>query len=670
MVQVKFKHGLLSNLQNAPIDNGSLLITTDERALYFDVDGARVRIGDFIQVANIDALPAAGAAHEGALYYAIAENVLAKWQPADGETPAKWIQINKQPTVAEMKQLLGLGSAAYADAATFETAGAAAAVQAAVVGTVDDTKDAKTIEGARRYAEALTADMASSEVVDQIQADLDVAEEKIADLEAAIGEGGAVADQIETAIGELDYEGGAFGDNKYAAKVTEVDGVIAVEYAELPDYTDEFAGKVDKVANATAGNFAGVDAQGNVIDSGKKAADFVDATAYATDKEAADAKFAKLEGAANVAGSVAEAKAAADAAQAAVDAVELQLVGIGAEEGAVKDYVDDAIANIPAVVHPEYTIVKDENAGDFAAIYHLTKDGVNTGATINIPKDMVVQAGAVVTDPAGQPAGTYIELTLQNVEAPLYINVGDLIEYVTSGSQAGDQVVITVDNQHQVTAALSAEVQASLAKADSALQNLDGVKVTVAGKELANNGVITATEIKTALNLGDMADEAKANYVLKSEAAGYGDILTKTEAATTYVAQEANARLITETEAAKLEGIAAGAQVNVIEAVKVNGAELGVANKAVDIAIVEGTANGTIKVNGADVAVHGLGTAAFAAANAFDAAGAADAVLGVEGDAATANTVYGAKAFAVAEADGAEAAAKEYTDNALTWGTF
>lgn len=36
----------------------------------------------------------------------------------------------------------------------------------------------------------------------------------------------------------------------------------------------DYSGKADKVASATAGNFAGLDAQGNLTDSGKKAADF------------------------------------------------------------------------------------------------------------------------------------------------------------------------------------------------------------------------------------------------------------------------------------------------------------------------------------------------------------------------------------------------------------
>lgn len=41
----------------------------------------------------------------------------------------------------------------------------------------------------------------------------------------------------------------------------------------------DISGKADKVANATEGNFAGLDANGNLTDSGKKASDFVSAEA-------------------------------------------------------------------------------------------------------------------------------------------------------------------------------------------------------------------------------------------------------------------------------------------------------------------------------------------------------------------------------------------------------
>lgn len=83
--------------------------------------------------------------------------------------------------------------------------------------------------------------------------------------------------------------------------------------------------------------------------------------------------------------------------------------------------------------------------------------------------------------------------------------------------------------------------------------------------------------------------------------------------------------------------------------------------------LVEGTANGTVKFNGVDVAVHGLGSAAFTESSAYDAAGAAAAVLGVDGDAKTANTVYGAKAYAADVAGTAESNAKSYTDTLFMW---
>lgn len=101
----------------------------------------------------------------------------------------------------------------------------------------------------------------------------------------------------------------------------------------------------------------------------------------------------------------------------------------------------------------------------------------------------------------------------------------------------------------------------------------------------------------------------------------------------------------------KVEGIEAGAQVNILEGVKVNGSALTPdTNKAVDILIAEGDGNGQIKVNGANVNVHGLGTAAFTPSTDYDAAGAANAakaeVIGESTDAKTANTINGAKAFA------------------------
>lgn len=87
---IRFKQGSLAALGRQAITNGSLWFTTDEGAIYLDVNGSRVRFGDFVTVANVAALPANGHAYESALYYAKDENVLARWDADAG----KWVQLN------------------------------------------------------------------------------------------------------------------------------------------------------------------------------------------------------------------------------------------------------------------------------------------------------------------------------------------------------------------------------------------------------------------------------------------------------------------------------------------------------------------------------------------------------------------------------------------------
>lgn len=109
-----------------------------------------------------------------------------------------------------------------------------------------------------------------------------------------------------------------------------------------------------------------------------------------------------------------------------------------------------------------------------------------------------------------------------------------------------------------------------------------------------------------------------------------------------------------ETLSGRVDGIISqGGEPNVIETVKVNNSALTPdASKAVNITIGQGSSNGTIAVNGANVSVKGLNSAAYTASTAYDAAGSAAAVLGASTDSASANTVYGAKAAAsAAQAD-------------------
>lgn len=186
-------------------------------------------------------------------------------------------------------------------------------------------------------------------------------------------------------------------------------------------------------------------------------------------------------------------------------------VKVSAAEGNALSLADDGLkVEIPEVKVPVYSLVKDEAAADGdIATYHLTKDGKNEGVAINVPKDLVVSSGSVkeLKDgalPEGVTvAGTYIELVLANSNKPIYINVGNLIEYVTGGSGADDAIQINVSSDtHKVTASVKAGsltktmldsgVQGSLDKADSAVQTVvtgeangtikvDNTEVAVAG---------------------------------------------------------------------------------------------------------------------------------------------------------------------------------------------
>lgn len=106
----------------------------------------------------------------------------------------------------------------------------------------------------------------------------------------------------------------------------------------------------------------------------------------------------------------------------------------------------------------EVTCEKTSSEG-VAARYVFKQGGVAIkNATIDIPKDMVVKSGTVVTKTetgAWGGAGTYLELTLANAtNDKVYINVGNLIEYVTSGSGENDSVKVAVSADHKVTASI------------------------------------------------------------------------------------------------------------------------------------------------------------------------------------------------------------------------
>lgn len=96
MANVFFKRGTLSSLNNQPINDGTIYITTDERAMYVDIgENQRIRLGDFVECTDLAAVMAISNPNPHSLYYANSENILAKWDA----TRRTWAQVNGQVAI-------------------------------------------------------------------------------------------------------------------------------------------------------------------------------------------------------------------------------------------------------------------------------------------------------------------------------------------------------------------------------------------------------------------------------------------------------------------------------------------------------------------------------------------------------------------------------------------
>ena len=107
---------------------------------------------------------------------------------------------------------------------------------------------------------------------------------------------------------------------------------------------------------------------------------------------------------------------------------------------------------------PEYTIVEGEAGAGHVKTYSLQKDGVTVGASINIPKDLVVASGTVrVVDAVDVPyegaqiGDKYIDLALNDAaEDHIYIPVKDLVDVYTAGAgiTISDADEIAIDEEY------------------------------------------------------------------------------------------------------------------------------------------------------------------------------------------------------------------------------
>lgn len=416
----------------------------------------------------------------------------------------------------------------------------------ALVGTDIDTKASNTIRGAKLYAD----DKASSALNDAkayadglVTGDSGVTK-RVEALETKVDTTGKVSEAISTAKNEAITAAGNNADTKISTAKTEILGEAgyqqtvksAYELAGTKATLDEVVAEIEKKNYATK-----TEAQG-----------------YANAKDAA----------------IADAKKAGTDAQSAVNALSNKVGSIpeGSKATTVVGYVNEKVGAIPAQIDYSVTVTPSTVEG-LAKRYTIHQEANNLDVNIDIPTDMVVKSGSVVTNPDGQPAGTYLVLTLANsTNDKVYINVGNLIEYVTSGSGADDMVKIAVSADHKVTASIT---DGSITKAK------------------------LATAVQNSLNKADSAIQQNGLTAALTPYAKTADV------ARDYVAKETSKRLMTDAEGTKLEGIAAGAQVNKIESVKVGGTALEITEKAVNISQI----STDLLVNGNDTLILNCGNA-------------------------------------------------------------
>lgn len=262
----------------------------------------------------------------------------------------------------------------------------------------------------------------------------------------------------------------------------------------------------------------------------------------------------------------------------AVDAVKAEIGSLEdlatTEKGTIVGAINEVLSAVGTEGTNSKVTIDTTTTTEGMAKSYTIKQGTQTVGTIDIPKDMVVSAASVETNPAGQEEGTYIVLTIANAaQDKLYINVGTLVDIYTA-KQGATQIQLVID---QSTNEISASIVAG----------------SVTATELAENAVITTKIADKNVTKAKLSDEVQTS--------------------------------------------------------------LGKADSAVQLAdVTSGSANGTIAVKGTDVAVTGLGSAAYTDSSAYDVAGSANTVkstvIGNKGDNADSDTINGAKAYADAAA--------------------
>ena len=245
-------------------------------------------------------------------------------------------------------------------------------------------------------------------------------------------------------------------------------------------------------------------------------------------------------------GSVAKAvKDAKDALQANIDANKRDVDGkIGnlddlttTAKGDLVSAITEVKKDVDSATGGAKVTVDTTTTTEGMAKSYTIKQGGKEVVTIDIPKDMVVKSGAVETNPTGQPAGTYLVLTLANAtEDKIYINVGKLVDIYTAQKNAA-QIQLAIDSAtREISATIVAGSVGTTELADGAITTVKIADGNITKVKLAKDVQASLGKADTALQAADIADLKKDVAANKASLATGGETYNKIQANTEAIA--------------------------------------------------------------------------------------------------------------------------------------